>query len=99
MFFKKKKRKDEMIDLTKIRSTNKEIIPKPPRAGSSEGILNFFEPGKLTKSSEESYTKREVDQKIVELDNKIYKLEQRIELLEKKFGIKNSSDNIGPAGW
>jgi|SRR3989344_6601166 len=57
-------------------------------------------PSREFSSETEGYSKREVDQKLVELDNKIYKLEQRVELLERKLDISNQKDkNIGPMGW
>lgn len=68
--------------------------------GSSSGLTNtsnksFFGYGQDKKNGfsteTDGYSKREVDQKIVDLDNKIYKLEQRVELLERKVGVNSSS--------
>ena len=52
---------------------------------------------KQSDTSAESYSKKEVDEKISRLDRLIYKLEQRIEVLERKAGV--TQQNLGPAGW
>lgn len=51
-------------------------------------------------SSTESYTKREVDSRMIDLDNKLYKIEQRLELIERKLGLgSSSSSGDGLIGW
>jgi len=99
MIFGKKRK---MIDVRELQKRGVVRIPKREVQVNTndEGFVDLntssnttdFDFNSPTENSKEgTYTKREIDEKIINLDNKIYKIEQRLELIERKLGISDVS--------
>jgi len=99
MFWKKKK----MIDIRELHKNGFKIPRNSETITDKEGFVNVREKNSnnfssassvSSFSSQDAYSKRELDARLERLDNLIYKLEQRIDVLERKLGVGDSSPAI-----